>query len=367
MTTFTLRGITVTENNRGAVSVVAENLVMRTSDDYLMRYSYVGPVQTDDITEIDLSPGAGMDFQVFVGAERPDGNWTARIGQVTLNGQTTQVMVLDHLMDANKWTLIELGGAPLPALTTPAQVNAFFKSMPSVTGSFAGFPAPDTAFDLRDLSAFVSANENDVLIANGLYDDWEGRTIDTGAGNDRVAGVSANDRFELGSGNDTGIGGSGNDSMFGSLGKDRLLGESGNDLLRGGAGNDAGLGGSGDDKLFGDAGNDRLDGGEQRDKLYGDSGDDSLSGGTGADVLTGGTGADVFDYREGFGRDRITDFEDGADALHITAAGPVTTVAAALGFAVDITGGVRFDFGGSDVLTVLGVTKADLADQIFIV
>lgn len=37
-----------------------------------------------------------------------------------------------------------------------------------------------------------------------------------------------------------------------------------------------------------------------------------------------------------------------------------------MALAVDITTGVRFDFGGGDVLTVLGVSKAQIADQIFI-
>lgn len=366
MTTFTLRAITVTENNRGAASVVSETVVMRTSDDYLMRYALLGPVQTDDLTEIDLAPGAGMDYQVTVGGLRPDFTWTAMVGEVTWNGATSQVLVLEHPGLQNKWTMIQLGGAPLPALTTPAQVNAWFDSMTGVTGQMAAPYTPGTSFDLRDLTAFVQARENDVIIAEGQYDDWEGRTIATGIGNDRVEGVSANDRFELGSGNDTGIGGSGQDTMFGALGKDSLAGESGDDLLRGGGGNDSVIGGTGNDRLYGDAGDDWLEGGDHKDKLFGGSGDDTLVGGTGTDVLTGALGADQFHYREGFGRDKVTDFEDGLDTLVITGAGPISSALDALALAVDITGGVRFDFGGGDVLTVLGVSKAQIADQILI-
>ena len=53
-----------------------------------------------------------------------------------------------------------------------------------------------------------------------------------------------------------------------------------------------------------------------------DLGNDGLTGGRGDDVMTGGAGADSFIFSEppaagGWGRDNITDFQDGADKLKV--------------------------------------------------
>ena len=60
-------------------------------------------------------------------------------------------------------------------------------------------------------------------------------------------------------------------------------------------------GGSGDDRMFGQGGDDRL---------MGQNGDDTLDGGRGDDMLVGGRGADVFVFSNGFGDDRIRDFDE---------------------------------------------------------
>ena len=52
--------------------------------------------------------------------------------------------------------------------------------------------------------------------------------------------------------------------------------------------------------------------------LSGGGGDDVLKSGQGADILTGGTGVDRFEFRIGFGSDRITDFETGSDQIDLT-------------------------------------------------
>lgn len=366
MTTFTLRAITVTENGAGASAVQQSTLVIRATDDYLLRYSRIGALQTNDLTPVDLFPGRGDDFQVQVGTARPDETWGAMVGNVTWNGHQSQVMVLDHPEGTNKWTLVQLGGYPLPAMTTPAQVKSLFDAMTSVTGNLTGALGPNVNINLRSLTGFVSANENDVIVANGMYDDWTGRTISTGIGNDKVQGVSANDHFLLGTGNDTGIGGSGNDSISGGAGNDSLLGESANDVLYGGANDDYGFGGTGRDRIYGEAGNDNLDGGHDADSLYGGDGSDKLMGGIGNDVLTGGLGADNFRFRAGDDADRVADFENNIDNLVLQGFGAGFTLSYALSKATNITGGVRFDFGGGDVVTVMGVTKAAIADDIFI-
>ncbi|MEM9138909.1 MAG: hypothetical protein AAGB15_03690, partial [Pseudomonadota bacterium] len=51
------------------------------------------------------------------------------------------------------------------------------------------------------------------------------------------------------------------------------------------------------------------------DRLFGGDGADRLEGGLGKDTLTGDSGADTFVFAASSGRDVITDFEDGTDAI----------------------------------------------------
>jgi Ca2+-binding RTX toxin-like protein len=74
--------------------------------------------------------------------------------------------------------------------------------------------------------------------------------------------------------------------------------------------------------LSGGDGNDILDGGVGNDTLQGDAGP---TGNAGNDILTGGSGADAFLFGQpftgttpqAFGNDTITDFDNGADTIHL--------------------------------------------------
>lgn len=90
--------------------------------------------------------------------------------------------------------------------------------------------------------------------------------------------------------------GSGNDILAGLDGADTLSSGAGDDLLAGGDGNDSLYGSDGQDDLLGDAGDDYLDGG---------SGDDVLDGGAGNDFLSGGTGNNTYLFGKGDGQDRV--------------------------------------------------------------
>ncbi|PZX14346.1 hemolysin type calcium-binding protein [Palleronia aestuarii] len=174
-------------------------------------------------------------------------------------------------------------------------------------------------------------SQADLMLGEGGADELVG-----GAGNDRLEGGSGNDLLSGEIGNDALFGGSGNDRLFGGLGFDRLdggggadvlrggeqadnlFGRSGNDVLDGGEGNDrlfAGsdndemTGGAGADALFGEAGNDTLIGNDGSDRIFAGSGFDRIVGGAGDDVLAGNFNADRFVFQNGFGRDRILDFE----------------------------------------------------------
>jgi Ca2+-binding RTX toxin-like protein len=139
-------------------------------------------------------------------------------------------------------------------------------------------------------------------------------------------------------------------------GIDRLSGGSGNDILTGGAGADALIGGNGvDTASYADSGGgvnvnlgtnvatggaaegdtfssieivigskfgDKLTGGNGNDDLRGRAGDDVITGGRGSDQLTGGAGADKFAFKDArFGRDTITDFENGTDLIDLRGSG----------------------------------------------
>lgn len=98
-------------------------------------------------------------------------------------------------------------------------------------------------------------------------------SVETGSGNDSVAGTSGINLIKTGEGDDT---------VFARGGNDVVAGEDGADLLRGGGGNDRILGGLGADRLYGEGGN---------DTLSGDGGQDRLDGGSGTDTVIYGDGA----------------------------------------------------------------------------
>jgi serralysin len=119
------------------------------------------------------------------------------------------------------------------------------------------------------------------------------------------------------------------------------------------------------DYLAGGGNNTRISGLAGNDILIGNGGNDRLDSGAGNDVISGGTGRDTFVFGRGDDRDRITDFRDDADSIRLEIAG-IGTVRQALAHADQVGRNVVFDFGQGDTLTVLGATKAQLADDLII-
>ena len=187
------------------------------------------------------------------------------------------------------------------------------------------------------------------------------------------------------------------DHLTGSDRDDSLSGEAGADTLDGGEGDDnAGYGGSdagvtvnlatgmgqgghaeGDtltgiesvsgsehaDHLIGDNGDNWLDGNAGNDTLEGGAGDDWLDGQDGEDLLTGGEGADTFVFGDG---DTVTDFEDGSDLVNIHDMGHIN----ADNFETNVTirqsgGDVEVEIGGA-VLTLTGLSAADVGADDFV-
>ena len=120
------------------------------------------------------------------------------------------------------------------------------------------------------------------------------------------------------------------------------------------------------DRLFGNADKNRLDGGSGNDAL---DGGDELRGGAGNDKLWGGSGADRFVFKNGFGNDRICDFQRNVSGEKID----LSDVDAITGFQ-DLTRNplrnsgddvVILDGDGSTIRLV-GLHKSDLSSDDFI-
>lgn len=167
------------------------------------------------------------------------------------------------------------------------------------------------------------------------------------------AGLSWDGVIQTGGGNDVVIGSDGDNQVFGEGGADRLYGRGGADRLDGGAGRDLLSGGQGRDVLTGGAG---------QDQLFGDVSADRLDGGGGDDALTGGAGADVFVFTDGFGLDRVTDFQAGVDRLDF--AGHFGVVDFADLTIAQTADGASIADGSGGVILLLGVDAVTVtADQ----
>ena len=174
-------------------------------------------------------------------------------------------------------------------------------------------------FDAANGIEIISGGRNDnvTIHGDGNGNSWDFSAIKlyniasiySGDGMDVVQGNNGRNTIYGEGGHDQLYGGRGADTLHGGDDSDFLFGEAGRDTLYGDAGHDVLEGGSGGDTLYGGAGHDTLDGGTARDVL---------TGGTGNDILTGGAGRDTFIFAQGDGRDIITDFGNGRDAVDLT-------------------------------------------------
>ncbi|MFV0293166.1 MAG: M10 family metallopeptidase C-terminal domain-containing protein [Paracoccus sp. (in: a-proteobacteria)] len=159
--------------------------------------------------------------------------------------------------------------------------------------------------------------ENDLIFGEAGNDSMRG-----GDGNDTLHGGPGDDYMWGGADNDLMLGHDGAEYIWGQKGRDTLDGGAGADTMNGGGGNDLLRGGDGDDNLHGSLDDDIVQGDAGADTLRGGGGNDTLSGGAGADLLIGGVGADVFVFTPQdcgvSGRDRIADFQQGADSIDLS-------------------------------------------------
>ncbi len=101
--------------------------------------------------------------------------------------------------------------------------------------------------------------------------------------------------------------------------------------------------------------------------LVGNEGDNTLIGGAGADTLVGYSGDDLFTFAPGCGADRILDFIAGGttDEIDLTGFG-FASFAAVTSQAQDQGGNVVINLAPGDVLTIVGVSLAQLQSGDFV-
>lgn len=212
--------------------------------------------------------------------------------------------------------------------------------------------------DARTTSYLVEIGDNVQALAETF---WRADLMLGSTGDDVFWGFQGADRLYGDAGNDVLYGDLGNDVLFGERGRDVLLGWDHDDRLYGGRGTDSLIGGRGADLLLGQGGN---------DVLRGDGGNDRLDGGLGRDKLTGGAGSDLFVFVEGFGTDRIKDFEDDKDTIRLDDGlwtGSLTKAQVVEKFAEVQRGNMVLDFG-DDRLIIEGFRDlSELRDDLQIV
>ena len=228
---------------------------------------------------------------------------------------------------------------------------------------------------------FIEGGDGHDVLIGGAGDD----TIDGGADHDYIVGGDGDDSLFGGSGHDVLVGDAGSDTLDGGADNDWLGGGTGDDTLTGGTGDDIffverdngndtitdfadggdlidlreftqigsvadlAITADGDDVVIdlgdygggtirlenvseSDLGADhfvfyRNEGDDGDNRLLGASGDDTLTGGAGDDTMTGYGGDDTFVFGPNDGNDTITDFDECADAIDLTAFNTITGMA----------------------------------------
>ncbi len=160
-------------------------------------------------------------------------------------------------------------------------------------------------------------------------------------------------------------GGKGGDKIIGNGLKNELSGMGGADTIKGGGNVDVIRGGKGNDNVNGQAGNDKLFGDGGRDVIHGGKGKDIINGGKGNDKMFGDAGADTFVFAARGGKDVIRDFTDNVDTVKLKGFG-FATVADALATATDVGSDAIFTLPDGSQLKILGITVAQLADDLAI-
>ena len=218
------------------------------------------------------------------------------------------------------------------------------------------------------IEGLIGSAFSDLLLGNNHANTLKGL-----GGDDFLFGLDGDDVLVGGAGGDYHDGGSGFDVASyegGVVGVVASLSAPGRN--RGDAAGDSywsieGLVGTGlNDQLTGDIGANALHGGAGNDVLSGLFGNDRLDGGDGDDVMAGGWGSDTFEFGQGFGRDTISDWQDGSllgnDVISFKGLG---LSLADLTVSFDVAGATIHVVGTDDEIFLAGVRRGTLTAEDF--
>ena len=242
--------------------------------------------------------------------------------------------------------------------------------------TLAGGDGNDRLFAGEGDDRALGGSGDDILFGGSGGDVMAG-----GIGNDQIYAGTGNDAAAAGAGDDIVGGGTGNDNLFAAAGNDQVYGGAGDDLVYGGTendgvfagiGNDTAAGGAGDDQIGVGRGDDQVAAGAGADTIYGADGNDTIFAAGGADSVFGGSGddqiylggadgaRDVYNSTADNGDDILFGFENGTDLLNLTANGLSDFGAVQARLGQDAAGNATIDLGNGDILTLRGITQAQI-------
>jgi Ca2+-binding RTX toxin-like protein len=235
----------------------------------------------------------------------------------------------------------------------------------------SGFGGNDVMFGSGGNDYLSGSDGNDVLLGGSGADYLHGGSgIDRAEYTDATAGVLADLQY---AGRNTGIAAGDTyvsiENLYGSRFDDNLRGDAAANVLWGHNGNDRLYGRGGNDILYGQGGNDILYGQGGNDRLIGNGGNDRLYGQGGNDRLYGGAGGDTFVFQNGFGQDKIEDFNisRSGERISLGAVSKITSFTDLTNNHLSQSGSnAIIDDGQGNTITLLGVNMGDLAANDFL-
>ncbi|MEM1075994.1 MAG: hypothetical protein AAF665_01590 [Pseudomonadota bacterium] len=174
----------------------------------------------------------------------------------------------------------------------------------------------------EDLQTYIDATMDRTLTGTDSNQAYDTRTIVDSDDN-------INDAIRTGKSNDLVKAGEGNDYVRTGRGDDNIGGQEGHDVIKLGKGDNRAFGGEGNDMIMGQRGNDFMDGGEGNDIFGAVNGSNLVRTGEGNDKIVVTFKQEKMEGRKGNeaghadedAQDHyttITDFEIGADKIHMT-------------------------------------------------
>lgn len=236
------------------------------------------------------------------------------------------------------------------------------------TDSYDGGAGTDT-LDLSDATTGTVARLDLDAVRNADGDRASLTGIENVTGSnfdDILVGDEGANRLLGCSGDDQLVGLAGDNQLFGNTGDDVLRGGAGDDILNGSTGQDTLLGEAGEDVLRGGAGNDKISGGGGSDHIIGGADADVIEGGSGFDRIFGGTGTDVFVMTDGFGYNRIFDFEDGVDRLNFADHASVSSIADLTIHTFNLGADTRIDVAADEFIVLVGINNTAVTASDFV-